>query len=160
MSAAMVSLATITLGSAASTVTFSSIPATYRDLRIVANVTGTGAILDSDYVKFNTSTADFTTVQMYGNGSSAGSNTGTSGRVSNYENTVGRPYVWTLDIMDYSATDKHKSYLSRFNADDAGVGAFAGRWAQTTALNAIQIYPATGQYAAGSTFSLYGIVSA
>lgn len=151
------SLATITLGSSASTVTFGSIPAGYRDLRLVANVSGTGAILDSDYVKFNTSTADFTTVQMYGNGSTTGSNTGTSGRVSNYENTIGRMYLWVLDIMDYSQTDKHKTYLSRFNADDAGVGAFAGRWAQTAALTAIQVYPATGSYAAGSTFTLFGV---
>ena len=157
MSDALIPLYSTTLASATASVTISGIPGTYRDLRLIANVLGTGAILDSDYVKFNTSTADFTTVQMYGNGSAAGSNTGTSGRVSNYENTTGRPYVWTLDIFEYAQTDKHKSYLSRFNADDAGIGAFAGRWAQTTALNAIQIYPASGSYAAGTTFSLYGI---
>jgi hypothetical protein len=150
-------LANITVGQPSATITFDSIPAEYRDLRVVANVIGVNAALDSDYVKFNGSTADFTTVQLYGNGSSASSNTGTSGRVSNYENTVGRPYIWTLDIIDYSQTSKHKTYLSRYNSDDAGLGSFAGRWAQLAAVTTVQIYPGSGAYAAGSTFTLYGV---
>jgi hypothetical protein len=108
-------------------------------------------------MKFNGSTTDFTTVQMYGNGSATGSNTGTNGRVSNYFNTTGRVYNFEVDVMDAFASDKHKSYLSRFNADDAGVGAFAGRWAQTTAISGLEIYAGAGNFAIGSTFSLYGI---
>lgn len=155
----MQAISSITVGVSTASVTFSNIPATYRDLKIIANISGTGAILDSDYIKFNASTSDFTNIQLYGNGSAAGSNTGSVGRVSNYESTVGRMYVWTLDVMDYSATDKHKSYLSRFNADDSGVGTFAGRWAQAAAINSISIYPGTGSYAVGATFTLYGILA-
>lgn len=152
-------IAHVTLNSAQNRVTFSGIPANFRDLRIVANVIGQNSILDSDYISFNQGDGFLSNVQLYANGSSASSNKGTSvGRVSNYENTLGKPYLWTLDIFDYSQTDKHKSYLSRYNSDNAGVGMFAGRWPRTSVLNYIEIYPTTnGIYAAGSTFTLYGI---
>ncbi len=153
-------LATITLTGTDSEIVFSSIPATYRDLIVVMTPIGSGTANDSLYVKFNTSTADFTYVQMYGSGSgSGGSNSGSGGRFTNYNNTIGRVYNAILQVMDYSATDKHKTYLSRFNADDAGVGAFAGRWAQTTAVNSLSIYPGAGSFAIGSTFSLYGVIA-
>lgn len=152
-------LANITLQSISSEITFSGIPATYRDLVLVMRPIGSGSANDSLYLKFNGSTSDFTWVQMYGNGSSTGSNTGTSGRITNYFNSTARPYTSLVRLVDYSSTDKHKSYISRFGADDAGVGAFAGRWAQTTAVNSISIYSYAGTFAIGSSFSLYGVVA-
>jgi hypothetical protein len=76
MPAAMTALATITLGSAQATVTFGSIPATYRDLRLVVNAYGPGG--DNSYCRFNSdSGANYPQVYMYGNGSSAASSSST-----------------------------------------------------------------------------------
>lgn len=152
----LIPLATVTLSTASPSVTFSSVPQGYRDLVLICNVIGTGSALDSDYLKFNGSSSSFNTLQMYGTGSSYASNTGTSGRISNYENTLNRPYLISVNISDYSSTDKYKTYTSRFNSDDAGVGLFAGRWAQNAAVTSIEMYPFAGSYASGSTFNLYG----
>jgi hypothetical protein len=152
-------LATVTLTGTDSEIVFASIPSTYRDLIVVMTPIGSGTANDSLYLKLNTSTADFSYVQMYGDGSGKGSNSGSGGRFTNYYNSTGRVYNSVLQVMDYSATDKHKTYLSRFNADNSGVGAFAGRWAQTTAVNSLSIYPGAGSFAIGSTFSLYGVIA-
>jgi hypothetical protein len=61
--------------------------------------------------------------------------------------------------MDYSATDKHKTVLVRSNAASTGVEAIAQRWASTAAITSILVFPSTGSWAAGGTFSLYGIVA-
>lgn len=155
----IIPISTTTLQSASSSVSFSGIPGTYRDLFLVCNVIGVGTALDSDYLKFNGSTADCSNVQVYGNGSSASSNSGSSARISNYENTIGRTYSSTVNIFDYAMTDKQKTYLSKYNSDDGGTGIFAGRWAQLTAITSLDIYPGAGSYAAGSTFSLYGRIA-
>jgi hypothetical protein len=160
MASAQVALATITLGSAASTVTFSSIPATYRDLRLVIQASSPADTADI-VARFNgDSGANYSLVQMYGNGSTATSSA-SSGQTElyfGYYNTT--QGMVQLTVFDYSQTDKQKSALSRSDLPGALVFARAGRWASTSAITSMLIYPTYGQFAAGSTFSLYGIVSA
>ena len=156
MTTAWVPLATTTLTSTDAEIVFSSIPATYRDLVLVANFSRDNVSVSNDYIKLNTSTADFTNVQLFGNGSAAYSATESVNRISTYTVTAGRIYNVILQIMDYSATDKHKTIFSRYNKDDAGVGVFAARWAQTTAVNSVSFYVTPGSFQVGSTFSLYG----
>ena len=60
-------------------------------------------------------------------------------------------------IMDYSATDKHKTVLTR--SDNAGdrVRAYAGRYASTSAITTVSIGITGGAtYSIGSTISIYG----
>lgn len=164
MPSAQVALATITLGSAQSTVTFSSIPATYRDLRLVIttkNVTTQGYL----GLQFNgdTGSSAYYYVQMGGSGSAASSS------VLSPSDGVTAIYVYPLgttdatnavvDIMDYSVTDKHKSVLSRSNDASANVTALAGRWANTAAITTLRFWTGSGSWGSGSTFSLYGIAS-
>ena len=60
--------------------------------------------------------------------------------------------------MDYSATDKHKTTLVR--NDQSGVtGMWAGRWANTAAINRLDIIGANGTFPIGTTLNLYGIVA-
>ena len=152
-----VPLGTITLASTDSEIVFSSIPATYRDLIVVANLSRDNVSSTDSYMKLNTSTANFSNVQMFGNGSVTAATRGSDGRIATYQNTTSRRYSVIFQIMDYSATDKHKTILSRYNGDNSGVGAFALRWAQTTAVNSLSVYVTSGNYQAGSTFSLYGV---
>ena len=158
---AYVALANITLGSSASSVTFSSIPATYRDLVLVSNFSiSTG----QSQIRINSDTGNnYSTVLM--SGSSAGGAQSNSFTASFFQpsNLVGEPAntqnLWTLQLMDYSATDKHKTSLLRFNnaSTNGPVQAQALRWANTAAITSILIY--NGTFLSGSTFALYGIAS-
>jgi hypothetical protein len=64
-----------------------------------------------------------------------------------------------FNVIDYSATDKHKVTLSRFNQHDQSVNMIAGRWANTAAINTVTIDQLVTSFASGSTFSLYGVIA-
>jgi hypothetical protein len=146
-------LATVTLGSAASSVTFSSIPATYRDLILVFE--GTVASGAFARIQFNSDTAsNYSNVLIKNNGSAliTGDNIAFAELQATYNNAIGQ-------IMDYSATDKHKTVLTRSNQPTGHVIASAGRWANTAAITSIRLFVSAGNYSTGSRFDLYGIAS-
>lgn len=167
MAAALVPLQNITLGSATASVTFGSIPSTFRDLRLVIQGGATsGAENLRMTINSDTTYGNYSWVRMSGSGSSASSSTtpgddgyGGSRRV----NTQGYfaadlNNVTILDIMDYKSTDKHKTYLSRANTP--GVDAMAIRWASTAAITSLMFDLAAGTtLRSGSTFALYGVVA-
>ena len=142
--------------------TFSSIPQTYGDLvlSIFAIPSATGKQM---YIKLNNDAgSNYSFVYMKGSGSSA---TSASGTATDLQITEGVPFSsgspYFLDIMDYSATDKHKTVLSRGNSADAyGVKAHAARWASSSAVTSITIPISSGTFEPGSTFHLYGIAKA
>jgi hypothetical protein len=152
-------LATVTLGSSASSVTFSNIPATYRDLILVPRWIGTGGV--ALRIRPNSDSGNATSVNMRGNGSTTGSGTGTTIEFAYADG--GGDYVGTVQFMDYSATDKHKTVLTRSsNGDLSGtnyVWAFAARWASTSAMTSLVLIQSSGNIAAGSTFNLYGVIA-
>jgi hypothetical protein len=154
-------LATVTLGSSAASVTFSSIPATYRDLVLVVAGTTTGSAglrmrLNND------SGTNYSYVNMYGV-ASAGSETASSQNIL-FPGVVtlssGQRFTYTAQVMDYYATDKHKTVLYRANENNAAaVSANASRWASTSAVTSIQLSLSANSYDTGTTVNLYGIVS-
>lgn len=156
-------LANITLASNQSSVTFSSISGSYRDLVLVATGYTSGA--DSLNIAFNGDTVNtsYNGVFMTGTGSSTSSGVYANSRyiINNYglwdaTNIAG----FTLNIMDYSATDKHKTFLSRANSASYGTDAFVSRWSSTAAITTIALTKSSaGTINAGSTFALFGIVS-
>lgn len=161
MATAITPLANITLGSAASSVTFSSITGTYRDLMIVAqfghSVSGQGLRM-----RMNSDTgSNYAYVEMYGDGSGTGSVS--NGALSFIPLTAYGPLASTpivnsiTQIFDWNQTDKHKTLLTR--RDEAGymTEAISSRWASTSAITSLLIYPASGNIVAGSTFALYGV---
>ena len=115
-------LANITLGSNATSVTFSSIAAGYRDYIIVA--TGTVTVEDGGPVfLLNGDTGqNYPTIYMTGTGTS----TVSSGYPQRAYGTIVQQAYWrqttpnqvVFSIMDASAIDKHKTILSR--SDMAG----------------------------------------
>ena len=147
-----VSLGTITLSSTDSEIVFSSIPATYRDLILVANCVG--AADENMTPKFNNSSSDFSWVQMTSAPGSSSAANNSIGRISTSRNYV------MLQIFDYAQTDKHKTFLVRTEVSGSEVRQLAARWAQTTAINEVSLGIRLGaNFAIGSTFSLYGIAS-
>jgi hypothetical protein len=157
-------LATVTLGTAAASVTFSSIPATYRDLILISFAKSVSS--DSNIrARFNSDTgSNYSYVRMIGTGSAASSDsTTTTGlQVGRQTNTGESGFgMGIAHIMDYSATDKHKTVLVRSDNASAATVGLAGRWANTAAITSIVLasFETATNFAAGSTFSLYAVIS-
>jgi hypothetical protein len=152
--ATYIALQNITLSSNQTEVTFSSIPATYRDLVLIYNGTNSNSAAGME-IYLNNDTGNRSWAWMIAD--TGGYSSGTSS-VFNFFGTTDRT-ASILNIMDYSATDKHKTLLWRDNVDGA-VRANAGRWASTAAVTSVKIARTAGQtIQTGSTFALYGIVS-
>jgi hypothetical protein len=158
--ATYIALANTTLSSTATSITFSSIPATYRDLVLV--IAGTTDATRTTGVRFNSDTgSNYSYVEMNGTGSAAESSSGTlsfalAGRMTTSQSTT------IVQVMDYSATDKHKTVLSRGGSSADLVRASASRWANTAAITSVYIATLdinVNAFQSGTTFSLFGIVS-
>ena len=137
---------------------FSSIPASFRDLVLVVDGAATGGV-NGAILRFNGDTgSNYTGVDAQGTGSSTGS--GTSSGTSAEIGVAGTDrFVITSQIMDYSATDKHKTFLSRHSSAGDRVRMTASRWANTGAINTVLFSITGNSYIAGTTVSLYGIAS-
>jgi hypothetical protein len=155
-------LGNATLATAASSLTFSSIPTTpYRDLILVIDNVSTSANSQFNF-RFNSDTgANYSNVYTLGASDGVTSFTDaneTQGRLGNIGTSPGNHI---LQVLDYSATDKHKSLLMRSNIVGASQTWMSfTRWASTTAVTSIRIFVGTGTtMPAGATFSLYGVIS-
>jgi len=154
-------LATITLGSSASSVTFSSIPATYRDLILVMNFSETSTGGDIR-LRYNGDTgSNYSQVYMESTGSSALSGSGTYAfhYLNQRSRNSGIRIADIIQVMDYSATDKHKTALGRLNNETQDLSAYAYRWANTAAITSIEVLESSVSFTAGSTFNLFGVIA-
>jgi hypothetical protein len=151
-------LATTTVSSAISSITLSSIPATYRDLILVSMASSNDAFRQYR-IRLNGDTgANYNEVAMYGTGSTTSSQAGTSSEITIYNSGSGGNFsVITTQFMDYAVTDKHKSLLTRASSPAQTIGALANRWANTAAITSIQVFTPVGTFDTGMTVSLYGI---
>jgi hypothetical protein len=163
-------IASQTLASSASSVTFSSIPTTLngktlRDLVLVMGLQANTGV--NVFVKPNndTNSANYSYIIMGGlNGSSSGFSGSNSGGYAGLLLTayaaVNSTDQWSgiLQIMDYAQTNKHKSTLARVDSIPQATSAIAGRWASTSAISSLVIDTGTSNtFSSGSTFSLFGL---
>lgn len=161
-------IATTTLSSSASSFTFSSIPGTYTDIRLVI-VPITGTTSDDNFVlRFNGDTTGNTLYSMtrvYGSGTTASSN-----RIGNDEwwnLVVGRgvsstPTLQTVDIFSYAGST-FKTGLISHSADNNGGGFVTrqvGLYRSTSAITQITVSTLSYNLVAGTTATLYGIKNA
>lgn len=151
-------LATVTLGTAVGSLSFQNIPATFRDL--ILTYSGTVSVAQGLNVYHNndTTSGNYSRVLMLGDGSSALSFLGTDARALE----IGTVQTTAIgQIMDYSATDKHKTSLWRGGPANSFTIANAMRWANTAAVNRLDLVVSSGgsTMSVGSTISLYGIAS-
>jgi hypothetical protein len=150
-------LATVNLGSSASSVTFSSIPATYRDLILVVNGTNANSV-DNFWRANGDSGFNYSYIRANNSGNSpvsskfSGGSEAWAGRIGPDRSTI------ILQFMDYSANDKHKTVLTRANVGGTTVTMEASRWANNSAITSIAIL-ASGSFNANSTFNLYGVIA-
>jgi hypothetical protein len=159
MTAKFTVLGNTTLATASASVTFSSIPSGYKDLVVIVDALGSGGDA-AIFLRFNSDTgSNYSYVTMSGNGSTSNSTNGTLSFVlSGIAATTTQRAIANHQISDYSTTNKHKTLLTRGNnANGLGTYAVASRWANTAAINAIEVYTGSNSYAIGSTFRLLGV---
>lgn len=166
MAATYEPIATTTLSSNLSTITFSSIPNTYTDLRliVVAKVNNTGLF---PLVRFNSDTStNYSQTNLYANPAGIGSSQAASATsfsaISNQslDNTI--PFGYMLDILSY-ASSSYKMMLSSTMNDQAGSGSverIVGYWRSVNAISSITMLLASNAYVIGTTATLYGIKKA
>lgn len=156
-------LATLTLSGNDSLVEFASIPNTYRDLVLVCSfraVNSSGLTYPS--FRFNNdSGSNYPTIGMFANSASANGTSQSFGRIGMGGNTsTSFGHFVTMNIFDYSVTDKHKTFTANENHYGTSMVQWAGRWASTSVISSIQVFlEDNSNMASGSSFTLYGIVS-
>jgi hypothetical protein len=151
-----------TLSSAASTITFSGIDQGYTDLVLVGNPTVSASLDYKWYVNGDNTNGLYSSVQIRGNGSGS-----TSVVVSNANYTYlngtapasGTSQVFTMNLQNYSNTTTYKTVLVRYSEAGSETNARVSVWRNTSPITSITISTDTSTFAAGSTFSLYGIKS-
>jgi hypothetical protein len=158
-------LNSVTLTANSTQVIFSGIPQTYSDLVLVGNWQNSSTS-SAGRLQLNGDTgANYNGAWITGTGSTAGTgseSSETSARIAGASVGPDNAYtnVVTLQFMDYSAIDKHKTILSRYGSASREVQATASRWASTSAITSIRFFDVLGQtFQSGATFSLYGIVA-
>ena len=153
-------IATNTLTTATASVTFSSIAGSYTDLVLICEAK-TPSANEGLAMRFNSdSSSNYSYTQLIGNGSVAATNDAINqsyARFGNNHQTNGG--LTKADILNYSSSATFKTILSRSgHATDGGIAAFVNMWRSTSVITTILIYPeTTGNFASGSTFTLYGI---
>jgi hypothetical protein len=154
-------IASQTLGSAAASVTFSSIPQGYTDLVFV--MTGITSTNENNYMRYNSDSSSlYSSTYVGGDGSTA-----SSGRASN-QNKIGLdgPAFWTssqrnqkiIQIQNYSNATTFKTNLTR-SSSTVGADASVGLYRSTSAITSVTFLTDV-TYSTGSTFTLYGIAAA
>jgi hypothetical protein len=161
----------ITLSAQATTVDFTSIPATYTDLILVMQPS---ANIDDENIglRFNGDTASNYSYTRLGANNTAGSvssnRSGSFSRINTTEATgtsasLGKLLI-VAHIMNYANTNVYKSVLARSGQQGGsynGVEIFSGRWVNTAAINSITVMQGSSRvFQSGSTFNLYGITAA
>lgn len=173
----MFALATISLTSTASTVTFSDIPSIYTHLQIRAiarnNTADNGGQSMTMYFNNDTTHTNYRSHLMYGVGS--GSGTSESAQLSGYYGSIGfvpaanmTANVYSgqiIDVLDYASTSKTKVSRTLWGLDSNSASGYCGLasflWNSTNAVTSISFssFP-SASFVAGSNFALYGIKAA
>jgi len=160
-------IATTTLGSAAATITFSSIPGTYTDLKLIF-VPIIPSVDSYPVVRFNdVSSTDYSSTILSGYGSGL-----TNDSINNatyvtdgtyFRCTSSAPTLLQYDIFSYSgSTDKTTLISGSADRNGAGsVGRVVNLFRSTAAITKITITELnSNNWGIGTTATLYGILKA
>ena len=144
----------IATATGSTSITFSSIPSTYTDLRLVINGT-------ADYaLRFNGDSAtNYSRTILEGSGTAASSIRFSNVTAAQFHyNYVSAPSFLVVDILNYAGST-NKTAIGAYSNDNNGTG-YVSRgvalWRNTAAINSILIFV----YTSTATATLYGIKAA
>lgn len=166
------SIATTTVGAGgSSSISFSSIPSTYKHLQIRGIGRSTAAqSLAGLRMRVGNSSVDtasnYSEHSLSGNGASAAAG-GQGPRdmlfagILTAANDIASVFgAVVVDILDYQNTNKFKTTRSLAGEDRNGSGNLefhSGNWRSTSSIDIVQFFPSAGNFAQYSQFALYGI---
>ena len=161
-------IATTTLVSGADTITFSSIPATYTDLRLVLVAKSQPTNTRFPAMRFNSdSGTTYSRTRITGDGAAAASvrvvdTTSIAVLQTGMGDTI--PVFITFDVFSYAGST-NKTVLWEASEDANGSGSVVrgvALWRNTSAINTITLIGTSGSgiYGIGTTATLYGILKA
>ena len=157
-------IASTTLGSAAASYEFTSIPGTFTDLVLVVfAAVSSGTYSEDTTLRFNGDTGNnYSYTNLEGTGSAA-----QSYRRSSYPyiseiflGDSGTPSPAIIHIMSYANTNVNKTVLITSSKSAFRVGRGVGLWRNTAAITSIKVEPYLANLESGATLSLYGIKAA
>jgi len=158
------SIATTTLSSATSSITFSSISSAYTDLRIV--LVGTVTSVVDLIMQYNSDAAtNYSYTRLQGNGAAASTDTTNNNgniRISFGNPSTSIPFMITNDIFSYAGST-YKTALTTFSGDTNGsgsVGRTVSTWRSTAAITSVVMTADGDTWKVGTTATLYGILKA
>jgi hypothetical protein len=155
-------------GSSTNTVSFTSIAASWTDLRLSVVFADTTNAQGQINLRFNSDTSNsYSRIHLGGSGSSTSTQSVANqsflhmGDYVFYGATT-IPQFTTCDIFSYAGST-NKTCLITANNDRNGSGGVlynCSLWRNTAAITQIDMVLSTSNYAAGSVFTLYGIKAA
>ena len=172
MAATYEPIASVTLGSDAANIEFTSIAATYTDLIIVFHGRSSFTTVASDALNMtiNADTgSNYSVTALWGTGSAAASGRASNTSLmsiarlntSNASNTS--PGGALIHVMSYANTNVYKTVLCASDAtkESQPVRRTVGLWRSTSAITSVKLAPANGpNFKSGATASLFGIKAA
>ena len=160
-----VKIASVTVGSGgASSIAFTSIPATYTDLCMKLSIRGSGAVTnESFYIDVNGAGYGGSRRAIYGTGSAAGSDSQAALRWDYFSGASATSSTFgsgDLYIPNYAGSN-YKSMSLEGVAEGNTSGMFmamtAALWSSTSAITSLSLTGLNGNIAQYSTAVLYGI---
>jgi hypothetical protein len=157
------------LGTSAASVTFSSIPSSFRHLqiRMIAKTNRTDNTAALPLLNFNSdSGSNYAWHALTGTGSSVVSlaSTSTTGmRTANITNSnaafnANNFGSGVIDILDYVSTAKNTTIRTLGGRDEANnISLISGVWLNTAAVTSLKLEDSGFSFVSGSRFSLYGL---
>ena len=158
-------IASTTVGSPVSSITFSGIPLTYENLQL-RFLAGSSTTNQDVFATFNDDStgANYSLHYLFGGGSGGGAsgNTLSAGHISaGYVDPSGTGFgIGIVDILDYADTNKYKTTRTLTGFDKSGSGAvvfYSGLWLNTAAISSITLVINNNRnFIQYSQFALYG----
>ena len=157
MASAITALSTITVSNSPSSVTFSNIPSSYRDLYI--QVSGTTSSVQQISLIFNSdgTGGNYNWTQV---GADPGSGLFGVGLVSSdrvrmgYSGTGASSHF--AHIFEYSQS-KYKEIITRSSTATTDVRLVGGQWRSTATISTVKVQVDAGNFVNGAKISLYGV---
>jgi hypothetical protein len=175
-SSAYFPIATTTLATTTSSITFSSIPQTYTHLQIRGVAQGNSPSVNSETfrIQLNGDTAaNYSTHGPYGSSYSGSGGVGTTGVINAASATAISAFDFprdnssyfapiVYDILNYTNTSIYKTVRSIAGTDMnqtgySWLGIYSGLWLNTAAVTSVRVFPNADSWKANTKFTLYGI---
>ena len=150
-------------GASTGLLTLSSIPATYTDLVVVANVLYSADNGNYIGIRFNEDSSSlYSSTPLVGNGTSYNSYRATGDtKIAFYASSTSTYTAVQMHINNYTNTTTNKAVLLRSSSvSSANVEARIGLYISTAAISSLSLFFPNASIAAGTNVTIYGIKAA